>query len=85
MSYTLMSIYTITYYLYYSVGFKPLTVLKLAKQLLQRLHTLSVYNIVHGDIQPGNMLLGTLCHTLISSKFLSYFILIFALFLAYFL
>ena len=55
------------HYYFYSVGFKPLTVLKLAKQLLQRLHTLSVYNIVHGDIQPGNMLLGTLYYPLFPS------------------
>ena len=48
----------------YTVGFKPLTVLKLAKQLLQRLQTLSVYNIVHGDIQPGNMLLGIIPYIL---------------------
>ena len=78
----------------YTVGFKPLTVLKLAKQLLQRLHTLSIYNIVHGDIQPGNMLLGiiiyivllisALIYHLTSSKFPPYFRLNFGLFSAYY-
>lgn len=40
------------------LGFKPLSVLKLGTQMLDRLATLSNHNIVHGDIQPGNFLLG---------------------------
>ena len=32
--------------------------LNLALQLLKRLQVLSDFSIVHGDIQPGNMLMG---------------------------
>ena len=39
-------------------GFSPLTVLLIAEQMIDRLEVLSNFNIVHGDIQPGNILLG---------------------------
>ena len=39
-------------------GFGSETVLFLADQLLQRLESLSLSHIVHGDIQPGNFLMG---------------------------
>lgn len=39
-------------------GFSSLTVLKLAEQMIDRLRVISGFNIVHGDIQPGNFLMG---------------------------
>ena len=39
-------------------GFASETVLFIADQLLQRLESLSLSRIVHGDIQPGNFLMG---------------------------
>eukprot|EP01041_Mallomonas_annulata_P001280 gene1280-2468_t len=39
-------------------GFSSNTVLRIALQLLCRLESLSIFNIVHGDIQPGNFLMG---------------------------
>ena len=39
-------------------GFRGITVLKIAEQLVQRLRILSAFNIVHGDVQPGNFLMG---------------------------
>lgn len=42
-------------------GFSAVTVLRLAIELLGRLQILSKYDIVHGDIQPGNFLMGKGC------------------------
>ena len=39
-------------------GFSSMTVLMLALQIINRLEVLSLINIVHGDIQPGNFLMG---------------------------
>lgn len=39
-------------------GFSPSTVLEIASQMIDRLEVLSEFKIVHGDIQPGNMLMG---------------------------
>ena len=39
-------------------GFASETVLFIADQLLQRLESLSLSHVVHGDIQPGNFLMG---------------------------
>ncbi|GAX77930.1 hypothetical protein CEUSTIGMA_g5372.t1 [Chlamydomonas eustigma] len=39
-------------------GLSSLTVLNLASQMLLRLQSLASCRIVHGDIQPGNMLMG---------------------------
>lgn len=43
-------------------GFLPQTVLKIALELLTRLESLSRHNIVHGDVQPGNFLMGKSVH-----------------------
>jgi len=45
------------------IGFKEYTVLRLAQQIIARLKVLVDHNIVHGDIQPGNFLLGKDIHT----------------------
>lgn len=39
-------------------GFSPQTVLRIAMQLLTRLEDLADFGIVHGDVQPGNFLMG---------------------------
>lgn len=44
-------------------GFKEQTVLRLAQQIVGRLKVLADHYIVHGDIQPGNFLLGKDIHT----------------------
>jgi hypothetical protein len=43
-------------------GFSAATVLQLAKDMVQRLDTLQKMGIVHRDIQPANILLGSDCH-----------------------
>ena len=39
-------------------GFTSATVLLLAAQLLERLELLAQFRIIHGDVQPGNFLMG---------------------------
>ena len=39
-------------------GFSSICVLKIASQLINRLSIISSFNIIHGDIHPGNFLLG---------------------------
>jgi len=39
-------------------GFSSFTILKIALQLLNRLSVLSSFNIYHGDVHPGNFLMG---------------------------
>ena len=39
-------------------GFSYFTVLEVASQMIDRLKILSDFKIIHGDIQPGNMLMG---------------------------
>ena len=45
------------------LGFKEYTVLRLAQQIIGRLKVLVDHSIVHGDIQPGNFLLGKDVHS----------------------
>jgi hypothetical protein len=50
-------------------GFSSVTVLLIARQLIERLLTLQQYGVVHGDLHSGNLLLGLDSHSASASNY----------------